>query len=278
MRIVALSAVFFLAISLFAQSPASNPTTWKVDFVAGPSWLGARSVEVTVAADSLTLSATDKKQRSPKTLNIPMASVQSIVYSPTRFNRGGNFTVTGVPSGGYGPGAAGPAIVYLMVGAIASGMHGQNHFITIEWMEDGVEQEFVVEAPKRIAPGLVEALEKAAGPKWMDLERRCSKVRSELALQRDKSFAIAFDQPVRVSEFLLTAGPYQALLLEREANSGELYLFVGKSVEESGLKAIALVQIGPPVPGVNAPEVKLDPKTPPALAEVRTAQATLKVR
>lgn len=278
MRILALSAVFILAISLFGQPPASNPTTWKVDFVAGPSWPGARSVEMTVAADSLTLSAMDKKQRSPKTLNIPMASVQSIIYSPTRFNRGENFTVTGVPSNGYGPGAAGPAIVYLMVGAIASGMHGQSHFITVEWMEDGVEQEFVVEAPKHIAPSLVEALEKAAGSKWMNLEQRCGKVRTELALQRDKSFAIAFDQPVRVSAFHLAAGPYQALLLDRGANSGELYLFAGKSVEESGLKAIALVQIGPPVPGVNAPEVKLDSKTPSALAEVRTARTTLKVR
>lgn len=277
MKILIASAVcILLAISLLGQKPANSPTTWKVNFVSGPEWPGARSVEMTVAADSLTLSAAGKKQRAPTLLKVPLADVQSIMYSPTRFNRGAIFSGALPSGGGYGPGAGGEVILYLMAYAIASSMHGQSHFVTVEWIEDDVEQEFEVEASKQIVPGLIEALEKVAGPKYMDLEQRCSKVRSELALQRDKAFAITFDQPVRLSVFQLRAGPYKAVLLEREANSGELYLFAGKSVEESSLKAIATVQIGPGVPGVTLPEVKLDSKTPPAIREVRTAQTTLK--
>ncbi len=230
---------------------------------------------MTVAADALTLSATGKKRRAPVVLKVPLANVQSIVYSPARFNRAGQLDF-GNSSGGYPPGYG--VIGELIVYAIASGMHGQKHYITVRWEQDAVEQEFEVEAPKQIAPVLIEALEKAAGPKWMNLEQRCNKVRSELALQRDKSFAIAFDQPVRVSEFHLAAGPYQALLLDQAANSGELYLFAGKSAQESSLKAIAPVQIGPAAPGITTPEVKLDSKTPPAVTEVRTAQSTLKFR
>jgi hypothetical protein len=280
MRIATLSAACLLAIASFAQSPPENPTSWKVDFVAGPSWLGARSVEMTVAAESLTLSATGKKQRSPKTLHIPMASVQNIIYSRTSFPRSASFEqiFPSGPTAGDPQGEAGLAIVALMLAGITSGMHGQKHFITIEWEEDGVSQQVMVEVPKNASPKLAEELERIAGAKWMNLEQRCSKVGSELMLQRDKSFAIEFDQPVRVAEFHLTAGRYQALLLDRGANSGELYLFAGNFVEQSRLKAIALVQIGPPVSGVQESEVKLDSKTPPGVTEVRTTQTTLKLR
>jgi hypothetical protein len=269
-----------VATSLLAQPQASDPTTWKVDFVAGPSWPGARSVEMTIAADTLTLSARGKKERSSKTLNIPMAHVQSIVYSRTRFPRSESFgkMFPSSPSSGDPQGEVGLGIAALMVAGITSGMHGQKHFITLEWEEDGVTQQLMVEVPKATAPKLAEEMERIAGSKWMNLEQRCSKVRSELSLRRDQSFAISLVQPVRISEFYLPAGRYQALLLDRGLDSGELYLFAGTSVEESGLKAIALVQITPPVSDVNAPQVKLDSKTPPTITEVRTVQRTLKVR
>ncbi len=276
MRLLISSAVcIVLSVFLVSQPHAQNPPTWKVNFVAGPTWPGSRSVEMTVAADALTLSATGKKQRAPLVLKVPLANVQSIVYSPARFNRADQLDFGGA-SGGYPPGDA--VIGELIVYAIASGMHGQKHYVTVRWEQDAVEQEFEVEAPKQIAPVLIEALERAAGPKWMNLEQRCNKVRSELARQRDKAFTITFDQPVRLSEFHLAAGPYQAVLLNREANSGELYLFAGQSVEESNLKAITSVQIGPAAPGVTTPEVKLDSKTLPAVTEVRTPQTTLKFR
>lgn len=75
-------------------------------------------------------------------------------------------------------GGGAEAVGWLVVLASANQIHGQAHFFTVPWAEDGVEQELTVEAPKHLAPKLAKTRETVTGTKWMDLEQRCNGVRA----------------------------------------------------------------------------------------------------
>jgi hypothetical protein len=169
----------FASVAAGAQS-----SVWQVKFVAGPSSPGRPDVQMTVTPERFTI------ENRLRTLVVPMAAVTEVVYSRVAFNRGEKMSAGYHPLvGGYPPqGAAAANAAYLVVLGIASGMHGQKHYISVEWEQDGVEQELMVEVPKDTAPKLIEALEKVAGSKWMNLEHRCAKVMDEINLQRDKAF------------------------------------------------------------------------------------------
>lgn len=260
------------ALGAYAQSEA-----WRVKFVAGPYAMGGTDLQMTVAPERLTFTSSSKRFVALKPLVVPMAAVTKIVYSDVEFNRGK--AMAGSPSifplQGAQPGVAGANLGYLMVLGIASGMHGQKHYISVQWEEEGVEQELRVEAPKDTAPAVIASLEKAAGPKWMDLERRCTKAMEEISKQRDKAFTIDLEQAVQAANFHLAAGKYEGVLLQDGRGGGDLYFFA-QTIAPENLKAIVAVGVAQAVVGTNKTYVTVT--GPARLSEIRTPDWTLRLR
>jgi hypothetical protein len=266
--------IFYLACILAGSAVWAQSTAWQVKFLAGPAWPGGRKVEMTVSPDSLKIEAAKRPGQKP--LVIPMSAVKGVIYSRVEFNRGKAMSGAPLMVGGYPPqGVAGANAAYLLVVGIASGMHGQKHYISVQWEQEGVEQEMMVEAPKEEAPKLIEELQAAAGTKWMNLERQCAKAMDDISQQRDKAFSLELDKPASFQSFRLAPGVYQAVLLERSASQGDLYLFAD-SIEAANLKAIAVVDFAPADSGVAKPVAKLTQSS--QLVEIRTAERTLRIR
>jgi hypothetical protein len=272
-RTFCLVLLLLAAVAALAQSDAAlNETRWTVKYVAGPVWLGSDKVTFFTGPDGFVVDARYGH------LKIPMSDVASVIYSPTRFSRGESFSASGLAGrSATSEGTAMYDTAYFLVAAIASGMHGQKHFVTIAWEQEGVEQELMIEVDKQNALPLMTEIEKAAGTKWMNIDQRAQKVAAELDRNKANAFALTLDRDVRAGRFRLGTGAYQAILLEHDANAGELYLFK-TTPELANLKAIVPVQLEKTTGSSSSPVVVYRQKEPAGIEGIRLPDKNLKVQ
>ena len=161
-------SLFLLLFTTMAAQAATLPPTWKVAHVSGP--LPASEAKVLLTVDSDHLSFEDKKHRP--LLQIAASQINDIVYSTTRFNRTKQvgFSLSDYQYCGQGCGA----IFLFNVAAlmIAAPFHGHSHYVTVNWTDNGVDQEILFETGKNDLMGLTDECTRVTGiPYAMDAYR-----------------------------------------------------------------------------------------------------------
>ena len=226
-------SLFLLLFGALAAQAATVPPTWKVAYVSGP--LPASEAKVLLTVDSDHLSFEDKKHR--ELLQIAASQINDIVYSTTRFNRTKQvgFSLSDYQYCGQGCGA----IFLFNVAAlmIAAPFHGHSHYVTVNWTDNGVDQEILFETGKNDLMGLTDALRQLRGVRWLDIEAEGRKVKAEIAQNKEKAISISLDRVSRAGDFDLPAGQYQLLVLERTPGKADAYFFTNK-VDISKIKAV----------------------------------------
>ena len=237
---------------------AAQPATFKVKYIAGPGEFNSDSVRASVTDDSLVLSGKSGKKK--RDYVVSLGSIQTMMHSPVRFNRASQVAGTvpnvGVPrleGGGGGVGAAANLLVIMAWGAyqvgrttaigVAATQHGQTHFVEIAWQKRGVEYELLLEASKDDYAELIRQLEERSGKKFIDMDARWRMVEAELKQQKERAVPANLDRRVKLGELSLAPGDYSLVLLPRQENLGELYLFAGKSFDNSALRGVLVVAL-----------------------------------
>lgn len=270
----------------FAENKAIN-----VHFLSGPQRFTQPKVKLQVEGTKLVLTGKVGKKRH--TYSLPLEQVTFMSHSPVRFNRArqvsSNVPNVDLPNMGScsGLGCAGNVLVFFAWGAyeagrgtavgVAATQHGRQHFITIDWRDEGVEYELQFESSKDDYSPLIKQLEEASGRKFFDFEARWKQ--AEADIQREKSHAdsVSLKRFVRMGELSLAPGSYSVVALPRSANSAEVYFFEGKRIDSTALRGVALVTISEAkAPStLKQPEVDYTVTAPTQIKEIRTSTKTL---
>jgi hypothetical protein len=227
-----------LAAQLFAPlaaQAATAPPAWKVAYLSGPLPVPEAKILLTVYSDHLSFE--DKHHRP--LLQITASQISDIVYSPVRFRRGG-FSLSDYQY--CGQGCAGIFFVNVAVLLLAAPFHGHSHYLTVNWTDNGVDQEILFEAGKNDLVALTHALRQFQGVRWLDVEAEGQKVKEEIAQNKEKAISISFDRVSKAGDFDLTAGQYQVLVLERGEGKADVYFFADR-VEASKIKAVVRAEL-----------------------------------
>jgi hypothetical protein len=226
-----------LLLSTVLSAQAATPPTWQVIYVSGPMAPPAEKIQMTVYSDRLSF---ETKKHVP-VLEIFADQITDVVYSPVRFSRSqqlGGFTGPFSAWAGCGLPGCGMAVLFHLTAVLAvSPLHGHSHFVTVDWTDNGVDQEIMFEARKHDFITLTNALRQFAGVKWLDLEAEGRKVRQEITENREKAVPISIDRLSKVGDFDLTAGQYKVLALDRTNGNADVYFFTDR-VEASAIKAV----------------------------------------
>ena len=212
---------------------------WKAVYAAGAMPFQTETrVMVTISNDSLVL----EPKKGPS-FSIPAADIKELSCSLVS-----SHTASRVQAEVWA-GAAwlSPETLLLLpfglVGMAATYPIKSHHaYIDILWNEKGAEQEIVLRLDGRDYTQFVAELRKATGKEWKNLDTELANVR-QFKPEQGYTIFVQLDRKVRIAKSELKPGPYQLVLLKREANRGELYFFHGNRVDAKHLAAVATIEI-----------------------------------
>jgi hypothetical protein len=233
-----LCAALLLLTSMARATEPVPPHSWTVSNLRGPVLSSSSHLTLTVSKDGLTF--VDKKQNP--LIEIPANQVVNVASSTVEFSRayqvGGDKTGAsgiGMPMtgcGGSDVGCGGAALMYLMVLAIASPMHGRSHYVQITWNDRGVEQQLQFEASKDNYTAVAEALKAFGGTKYTDVEAQANKLQEEIAQNAGRAFALTLDRASKLGDYPLDPGTYKVLPLDRGEGKADVYLFTSEPASQ----------------------------------------------
>jgi hypothetical protein len=149
-------------------------------------------------------------------------------------------------AGCYPPQGCGALVMFTSFLMLASyPMKSHDYLVSVSWREGTAEEEVLFRVGPKDYTTLLAELEKATGKKWKNMDTEWAKVRQEITSQQGSKTSIQLDRKVRVGKFDLKPGAYQVVLLEREAQRGELYFFPGEQVSIEHLSMATWVEIAP---------------------------------
>jgi hypothetical protein len=288
--VVLLIAVLLLAFSAFA---ADGNKPLNVIYIAGPGEFSEGKVDLLITGQTLAINA--KSRGKKHAYYVPLGEVTLMTHSPVRFNRAGQVS-RNVPnlnpprmSGGNDPISNAVNLLMLMSwGAYETGrysavgigatQHGQRHFITIDWQEQGIERELLVEAPKDNYAELIRQLEAASGKKVFDFEARWLQVHEELKREKDHAIPVVLAKRVKLENLSFAPGAYSIIAIPREKDLAELYFFEGKLIDSTSLRGVAIVTTAAAIDS-SMKEVEIDYTTtvPAEIQEIRTPTKTFRM-
>lgn len=151
-------------------------------------------------------------------------------------------------------------------------------YVSILWSEKGTEQEVLLKLSRRDYTPFLAELQKATGKEWRNLDTEWEKVQQELKREGANKFSLHLDRKVRIVKSDLKPGAYQLVLLEREANHGELYFFPGNHIDIERLAAVAVVEIDSLASDTKTEPVsyKQDKNGNTTISDIRTASRTFR--
>jgi hypothetical protein len=226
-------SLFLLLFTTMAAQAATLPPTWKVSYMSGA--LPASEAKVLLTVDSGHLTFKDKQQA--ELLQIAASQISTIVYSTERFRR---TKQVGFSLSDYqycGQGCGGILLLNVVALMFAAPLHGHNHYLTVNWTDNGVDQAIMFETRKNDLKDLTNALRQFQGVRWLDMESEGRKLKAEIAQNREKVVSISLDRVSKAGDFDLSPGRYQVLVLERTPEKADVYFFTNK-VDASKIKAV----------------------------------------
>ena len=162
---------------------------------------------------------------------VPIAQVIEVTYDNTarsRMNLWEQLAGDIVTGGILWPFAVG---LHVVTYGVLSFFKAEDHYINVLWREDETIREIVFESGKNDYQPILQAIQSASGHEWKDLPAQRETLQRELESETKRSLSIELDRRVRFGQVLLSPGPYQLVILEREVDAGELYFFAGDKVE-----------------------------------------------
>jgi hypothetical protein len=263
------------AFSVTPPQETSHGNQWEMVYEAGVAPLKGQSpVKVTISEDNVILKAKKGSLFSICAANI--TAVSSNLVSRRTASR--NQAAAWVAAVQFSPYML-MALPFGLVGMAATyPIKSHYAYVSILWTEKGTEQEVLLKLSRRdYAPFLAE-LQKATGKDWKNLDTEWERVQQELKSAGANKISVQLAQKVRIVKSDLKPGAYQLVLLEREANRGELYFFPGNQIDIEHLAAVAVVEIEPLASGIETEQVnfKQDKNGITRISDIRTASRTLR--
>ncbi len=153
---------------------------------------------------------------------------------------------------------------------------GKDHFVYLYWEMDNALQEAVFRVRERDRLSLLGGLQKASGRAWKNFPSQRHRIREGLQQARRNRIDIKLDRKVWLTGVKLELGRYQFVLLPREENRGELYVFSGKKAKPGKIVTVAQVRMGEPNPAPTRRRVDYGPKNSlPTIVRLHTSKHTL---
>ncbi len=276
-----LIAMFLAASIATAQHPPGQvngnatpvPKEWAIVYMWGTkdieqSW----KLKMAVGKDAIVC-----RNPAGKAFTIPVADVFEISYDTYAHSHEEGIARAGlgvVANSGGGVILTFPAV--LVVTGLATQVKTNRHFVEILWQENGTTNEAFFELGRSDYLGVLEELTRATGKAWRNLPEERRKIKEELKQAKDSATALVIDRNVFLDSFPLKPGLYQLVLLERNENQGELYLFAGKKINPSKIVAQAHVRIerSPGPTGVLQATYKAVGE-PPAITDIQLPHSSL---
>ncbi len=273
----ALVAILAVSPAFSVRPPQESPhgNQWKMVYEAGVAPLKVQSpVMVTIRQENVILEPKKGSLFSISAASITAVS-SNLVSRPTASS---NQAVAWAYAVGFSP--------YMLMG-LPFGLVGmaatypiKSHYayVSILWSEKGTEQEVLLKLSRRDYTPFLAELQKATGKEWKNLDTEWERVQQELKREGANKFSLHLDHKVRIVKSDLKPGAYQLVLLEREANHGELYFFSGNHVGIEHLAAVAVVQIESLASDTRTEPAsyKQDENGNTTISDIRTASKTLR--
>lgn len=170
-------------------------------------------------------------------------------------------------------------IAFGATAAVLAPFKSQKHYVNLIWSDGKEMREVIVELKKSKYQPFLEEIRTVTGKTWSDLPAAGRKIRMELNAAKDKKIGIRIDRKVWVGNTILNPRSYQIVVLDREANRGEIYFFAQNSVNSNKIAAATTIEIaatgGVQVPDVTYAEIDGLKTT---ISEIKVPGRTLKLR
>lgn len=228
---------------VIATASPEKGKSWKVRYISGPaSGLpeGAR-VTLTLNRESMTVRNSKAVLFSAPVQNLSATDSRTEVHKATKgwedfwdtaFNKyvqaGDGKVATAAPMGIAGAFILAVAIPTALVGeGILAPIKTTDHFVSMYWLEDGTVRNAEFRANTHDTKSLLAELNRVTGREVEDLQQLSPKRLNTIAKQFDASPIVQTDQQVSVGWRSLAPGTYRLVVVPRERNLAEIYLFPG---------------------------------------------------
>lgn len=245
---------------------------WSVRYVSGAFNLPSRArVLLTVGDDAIS-----GESKHGGAFTIPTAAVAEVGYDRQSHSKGWAW-LKGAGSAGGGGAYSGLAAAPLLIGAaIAAPFKTRAHFVRLLWQKGGEVEEAVFEVGKDDYLGLLADIQRATHKPWKNMPAERMRVDEELKKAREHSLPLELDRNTVVGDGEIKAGVYQMIVLEREADLAELFLFPGKDVNPKDAVAQIMARTAPPATGVTSTKaVYRNEEGLTTISEIRLPSKTL---
>ncbi len=276
----ALAAILAVSPAFSARPPQGLPQSnqWKVVYEAGVAPLRVQSsVKVTIRQENVIL-----EPKKGSLFSISAASITAVssnLVSKRTASQNAVLVYAGAVEAGGGSPYGVLLFLPLLAGAAAiSPIKSHYAYVSILWSEKGTEQEVLLKLSRRDYTPFLAELQKATGKEWKNLDTEWERVQQELKREGANKISVRLDHKVRIVKSDLKPGAYQLVLLEREANHGELYFFPGNHIDIERLAAVAVVEIESLANDTETERVsyKQDKNGNTTISDIRTASNTLR--
>ena len=272
--VVLLLPAIILAVSVAeARGKKSAPAKrWSARYVSGALDLRVGShVLLTVGADAIA-----GEEKHGASFSIPIAAIAEVGYDQQSHSKGWAW-LKGAGSAGGGGGHSGIVAAPLLIGAaLAAPFKSKEHYVRLLWQEDANVKEAVFEVGKHDYLELLAEIQRATGKPWRNMLDERKRLDDELSKATYRRIPLELDRNIAQGDGEVRAGAYQIVVLEREANLAELFLFSGKDASSKVAVAQIMARAAPSVAGVASARVLYrEEEGLTTIAEIRLPEKTL---
>lgn len=280
-----IASLFAPPVSLMlAAQEVKAGSYWNMTYHAGAAPIRAESqISVTIEGNEISL----RVRKGPEFV-IPLDEVTAVSSNvighhgrvslgELKFAGSVLATPNGCGSGEAAYGCAAVVLGALLLVVPSYPIKTTERLVRIVWRDKSTDEEIILKLHKSDYQPFLGQLEKATAKPWKNLDVEWGKVQEELKREEPNKIEIQLDRKVRIAQSDLEAGTYQIVLLEREANRGELYFFPGNDISAEHLAAVAPVEVAQrPNQGPVKIEYKQGAKPSTAISTIYIASKELR--
>lgn len=249
-RALAVAAIVSVVSSpvsrMHAAQDATTGTYWNMTYHAGAAPIRPESkIDVSIEDQKLLL----RVKKGPE-FAIPLDQITAVSSNVTgHYGRvslaEGKFVDSEASRCGPGPDVVCAAVVLTAFLLIVPSypIKTTDRLVQIVWRDKNADEEVVLKLHKNDFNPFLAQLEKGTAKPWKNLDTEWVKVQQELKGAESSKIPIRLERKVRIAKSDLEPGSYQIILLQRDANRGELYFFPGDDINIQRLAAVATVEI-----------------------------------
>ena len=228
----------------------SQGKQWKVKCESSTQGIekGSR-LRLTVGPEKIVVTLRGKSKDQDKiAFTIPITAVLGVDYFNTKHSpaaEGWDSFWSGLEPGS-GEEAIGALVLLPVLGGVWLALDQfkeVEHFVVISWQEQGKRKHMLLKTQSGEHKSLLAELGAVAGKEWRNIPEEIEKARQEVELGNVKRQPLLLHEYVNISDRIVPPGRYVMVLLEREPDLGELYLFSGDEVNAKNFAGRFVVEI-----------------------------------